>query len=395
MTESPSVLHFLWSGEIGGAERAVYQLVREQRRRGTRAGVVFGRAVGFYADALRGLGCPVFSLDATGAGDLRALGSARRVVGGWDVHHFHIVEPLMFAGSTRAGSSTRVFTQRAGVQSGESFKKQLRRRVAKRQLQRRFHGWCGNTDYARSTLSQVYGIPASLIDVVRNGVEIDLLRPQRNSEEVRRSLGVGMDDFVVGVTASLKPWKRLHLLMQAAARLDGKHLAVVIVGDGPDRPRLEGVAKQLGIEQAVRFTGMQERVEDLVSAMDAFVLPSSKVETFGNSVVEAMVLGIPSVIFDDSPGLGEHIVSGRTGFVVKDVPELTHTLQTLRDDPNLRAGIGKAGAEYAAKTYGIERTADGYEGCYRKAMVRGKSGDGVSAALAREELSRGTQTPNA
>ena len=365
----PSVLHFLWTGEIGGAERAVYQLVREQLRQGTRVGVAFGQATGLYADSLRELGCPIISMGASGGSDIRVLPRAARAIQGYDVHHFHGVEPLTFLASIVGGSKARIFTQRAGVRDATT-RKRFRRRLAKHALLHQFHAWCANTPHAKEALAAVFDIPPVVIDVVYNGLDFDLLRPRGDRSEVRRAFGITKDAFVVGTTARLKDWKRMHLLLEAGAMLDPTGLTLLIVGDGPDRPRLERVARDLGVEDLVIFTGMQDRVVELVSAMDAFVLPSSHAETFGNSVVEAMALGVPSTVFMDSPGLRGHIDSGTTGFVVGDVTGLRDALDRLRFDPGLAARVGQAGAKYVRETYGINRTAEGYAAAYRKALSR-------------------------
>ncbi|MEX1133497.1 MAG: glycosyltransferase [Acidimicrobiia bacterium] len=374
------MLHFLWTGQIGGAERAVYQLVREQMRRGTRVGVAFGQATGLYADSLRELGCPVISLGASGGADIRVLPGAVRAIRGFDVHHFHGVEPLTFIASILSGSKARVFTQRAGIRDADTFRKRLRRRLAKHALRHNFHAWCGNTPHAKETLIKVFQIPPDAIDVVHNGLDLELLRPQASRSEVRRSFGISDDAFVVGSTAVLKVWKRMHLLLEAGAMLERTGLTLLVVGDGPDRPRLEDVAGNLGIQDLVVFTGMQDRVVELVSAMDAFVLPSSDAETFGNSLVEAMALGVPSTVFMDSPGIRGHIDSEKTGFVVGDVDGLRDVLNRLRFDPGLGARVGKAGARFVRETYGIDRTAEGYAAAYLKALSRWAARDSENSA---------------
>lgn len=366
---SPSVLHLLWSGEIGGAERAVFQLTKEQLRQGMKVAVAFGQATGLYADSLRKLGCPIVSLDASGGNDLRVLPRAMNAFGAFDIHHFHGIEPLTFLASLLSGPRTRVFTQRAGVTQA-SPRKRIRRLLVKHALQKRFHGWCGNSAHARETLSNSFDIAPGAIDVVPNGIDFDLLRPQADRNEWRSSLGIAKNDFVIGTTAILKSWKRVHLLLEAAGLLDRSDLRVLIVGDGPDRARLEATAHDLGIEDLTIFTGMEDRVVEFVCAMDVFVLPSGKAETFGNSVVEAMALGIPSAVFSDSPGLCAHIDTGKTGFVVESVEGLRSVLNRLRSDAELRATVGSAGAEHVRSSYGIHRTAEGYAAAYAKALTR-------------------------
>lgn len=371
---SPSVLHFLWDGQIGGAQRAVYQLVREQLRRGTRVGVAFAQCTGFYADSLKELGCPIISLGASGGADIGVLPRAVRAIDGYEVHHFHAIDPLTFLASILSGSKARVFTKRTAARSVDTLRKRIKHRLAKHALVHHFHAWCGNTPHAKEALAESCQIPSDAIDVVYNGVELSLLLADVDRSEVRRSLGIADDAFVVGSTAVLRTCKRMHLVLEACSMLERNGLRLLIVGDGPDRARLEGVAEDLGIQDLVVFTGMQDRVGDLVQAMDSFVLSSGHSESFGNSVVEAMALGVPSTVFADSPGIRGHIDSGKTGFVVNDVTDLREVLTRLRLDPALRASVGSAGAKYIHETYGIDRTAAAYEASYRKAISRGTTG---------------------
>lgn len=375
--DGASILHLLWTGEIGGAERAVYQLVREQRRRGLNVGVLFGRATGLYANALKDEGCPVMSLGARGGTDVGTIPAAIRSMKHYDLHHFHTVEPLTLTASVLSGSKARVFTQRAGLQHGEANRKRLRRRLAGLYIRHSFHAWCGNNPYAAETLTEVFRVPRPFVDVIYNGIEFELLQPRRSREEVRQSLGLRANTFVIGTTAFLKGWKRVHLLLEAGARLGTNGLSIVIVGDGPDRARLEGIVDQLGIKGSVVFTGMQDHVADFVSAMDAFVLPSNEVEAFGNAVIEAMALGVPSTVFRDSPGIAAHIESERTGFVVEDVEGLVRVLGELRSDRALAERIGVAGAASVRERYSIARSYLGNEEAYRKALSRRTRGSGL------------------
>ncbi|MGH2754846.1 MAG: glycosyltransferase [Actinomycetota bacterium] len=385
----PSILHVLWTGNIGGAERAVYQLVREQMRRGHEVGVAFGHAVGLYAEALQEIGCPVISFGTTSGMDVASLPRMIRGLRGYGLHHFHNVEPLSFVASGVGGPQVRVFTQRAGRQAAQPRRKQFRRVTAGLLLRKTFHAWCGNTPYAADTLTELFGIPRDTIDVVYNGFDFDLLQPEQTRDEVRRRFGIPQDSYVVGTTAFLKGWKRIDLLLQAAARLDADRLSILIVGDGPERARLERIAEELGIRGSVIFTGMRDRVAELVAAMDAFVLPSNEVETFGNSVIEAMALGIASIVFSDSPGIAAHISSGETGSVVNDLDELVQTLDRLRREPELARRLGRAGAEHVRATYAISRTAEGYEAVYRKAVARRRIGRGLGTLRDGAEPARG------
>src|SRR3954451_12516748 len=77
----PRVIHLLWSGEIGGAERAVYQLALEQRRSGRAdAAIGFGKARGRYCELARENGVPVVDFGLRSGRDVRRIGSAKRAL---------------------------------------------------------------------------------------------------------------------------------------------------------------------------------------------------------------------------------------------------------------------------------------------------------------------------
>ena len=94
------------------------------------------------------------------------------------------------------------------------------------------------------------------------------------------------------------------------------------------------------------FTGWRDQVADLVQAFNAFCMPSSPGESFGNSAVEAMALGVPTIIFADGGGLLEHVLDSETGFVVGDAHELAAVLRRLDRRPRAGRGDRAAGAGF-------------------------------------------------
>ena len=139
---------------------------------------------------------------------------------------------------------------------------------------------------------------------------------------------------MLGTAAVLEEWKRIDRLIRAVApcKLPGLHL--VVVGDGEERERLESLRRTLGIRASVHFVGRQERPWDFFQVMDVFSLPSMELESFGNAAVEAMALGLPTIVFADGGGLLEHVEHGRTGIVVETQPELEQAIsQLMRERP--------------------------------------------------------------
>jgi glycosyltransferase involved in cell wall biosynthesis len=367
------ILHFLWSGQIGGTERSVYQLVREQlREEPNDVGVLFHDNTGPYVDACRNIGCAVYAVGEE-RGGLAKFRAMVRHARGYDLHHFHSAEPLMFCASIAAGHKARVFTERGGSQTFESLRKRVRYAAAGPMLRQFFDGYSGNTEHAAAVAAERYRVPKERIAVTYNGIDVALLTPVRSRQEIRSSIGATDASMVVGTSARLKRWKRIDRLLAACSRLEGIDYRLVIVGDGPERPRLEEAAQTLGLTTHTVFTGMHHNVADYVSAMDVFVLPSNSVESFGNSVVEAMALGVTSIVFADSAGVCEHIDSGRTGFIALDDDDLTRILRELAEAAEFRKSIGAEAAAFVRSAYTPAKMASAYRRVYEDAVRRVRS----------------------
>ena len=362
------VLHFLWDGTIGGAERALYQVVRRELALGEwDVGVAFGRAEGPYADAVRSLGCEVLDLQMRSAADLpKALRQARRLRD-YDIHHFHVMEPSQIAASARCRGTTRVYTERGGLDDAYVPRlKEARRAVGGMLLRHYFHGLAGNTRHAVNVAVKRYRLQGLPTHVTYNGIDFSLLVPVRDRLEVRQELGIDSGALVVGSSGTFKSWKRFDRVVGLLGEMTGLH--VLLVGDGGLRQELEQQARLLGAADRLHVTGLVGGVADYLAAMDVFVLASSTAESFGNSVVESMALGIPSIVFSDSPGICEHIDDGVTGLIVDDQRGLAEAVQRLADDPDLRSRLGEAGSAHVRSAYTLERMHDSYRRLYASAL---------------------------
>lgn len=364
------VVHCLWDGEVGGTERAVYQLVREQLRDPSlEPGVLFAQARGPYVEAARELACPVFEFDLSSGHALRELDRPIAALRRFDVHHFHSAEPLLMLASLRCRGACRVYTHRGGLIRYPP-RKRVQYAIAGAMLRRGFDGLSGNTRYATRCASQLFRIDADAFQVTYNGIEFELLEPSRSADDTRAELGLNATDFVLGTAAHLKRWKRMDRLLRALKAIQDPRLRLLILGDGEDRPRLESLAGALDLGDRVVFAGLRLRVGDYLQEMHAFCLPSMGLESFGNAAVEAMASGIPTIVFNDGGGLAEHIDSEDTGFVVADQRELETTVRRLLADRALVERVGQRGRAAIRARYTAERSAEAYRALYASALDR-------------------------
>lgn len=362
-------LHILWSGRIGGKERAVYQLVRSQiAHSACRPAVAFGQADGFYVDKFRELGCPVVDLAMRRGADLSRLPTIAAKLKPFAIHHFHSAEGPIMLGSALCRGATRFYTHRGGIPASNVMKRAGYRMIGLL-LRTFFHGLSGNTRHATLSGSLLTGLPQARWSVTYNGMDFSLLEPKEPGAAVASRHGLQLGEkIIIGTSAHLRAWKRTELLLQACSALPKDRFQLLIVGDGPDRLRLEQIANQLGLERNIVFAGMQQHIGDYLALMDVFVLPSGPQESFGNSAVEAMAVGLPTLVFQDGGGLPEHILNAQTGFVVKSVEELAAQLGKLLTDVDQRKQMGQNARNYVRETYSPESMVKRYESFYGQAL---------------------------
>jgi glycosyltransferase involved in cell wall biosynthesis len=151
--------------------------------------------------------------------------------------------------------------------------------------------------------------------------------------------------------ARLVARKQLGTLLQALATLPDLDLHLTVMGDGPDRPRLESLARTLGIAPRVTFTGFVDEPAKhaTLAASDLFVLPSSH-EGFGLVYVEAMHHGLP-VIATTNGGQADFLEDGRTGRLVPPgtIQHQADAIRHLATDARARARIARHNRQAAAR----------------------------------------------
>ena len=172
------------------------------------------------------------------------------------------------------------------------------------------------------------------IVVIPNG--IDLKRFQNSDREInRKKLGL-KNEFVIITVARLEKVKGIKYLIKALALLNDKY-KLLIIGDGSERKSLENLAKELNLQDRIRFLGEipNEKIPEYLLVGDCFVLASLR-EGFGIVVLEAMASRLP-VIATKVGGLLDLIENEKTGILVEpENPEqISQALFKLRSQPEL------------------------------------------------------------
>ena len=209
------------------------------------------------------------------------------------------------------------------------------------------------------------GVFARRNEVIHNGVDTEEFRDRWSPGEragLRKALGFSAADFVIGVSALLRPEKNHVQLVDAIAALRGQGIAAraLMIGEGEMRAAIEARARETGVERSVVITGFQRDVRPYVGACDAVAL-CSLTETFSLAAIEAMALRRP-VVHTDVGGASEMIIPGHNGFLfrVGDTRELGHKLAILAD-PAVSRSMGDNARELVERRFSEKTMVDRYE----------------------------------
>ena len=189
------------------------------------------------------------------------------------------------------------------------------------------------------------GLDPKRITTILNASETGIAGRVRASAEVRSSIGVGGDEFLLACVGVLDPSKGTETAIRALPFVVARHpkTRLLIIGDGKLRPTLEALCMDLRIAGRVSFLGHRGDVPDLMNASDIVVNPS-RMEGFGRVNTEAMALGKP-VVCSDIPAFREIVIDGVTGFLVPldDPLSFASAISRLLDSPDERQRLGSAG----------------------------------------------------
>ncbi len=211
------------------------------------------------------------------------------------------------------------------------------------------------------------GLPGDRISVIPNGVDVDHYVPDPEG-------GGRFPTPTLLYLGRLKRYKRVDLPIRALAAVvqEGLDCRMVVAGKGEDRPRLEGLVRELGLEDRVRFAGFvgEEEKLDLFRRSWVHVFTSPK-EGWGIANLEAAACGTPTVA-SDAPGLRDSVRHGETGYLVPhaDVPALADRIRELVLDPGRAEAMGRRAREFALQ-YSWDRTADAVERFLESRVAKG------------------------
>jgi N-acetyl-alpha-D-glucosaminyl L-malate synthase BshA len=228
------------------------------------------------------------------------------------------------------------------------------------------------SEYLRRETVEHFDIGADRIEVIPNFVDLALYK--RDAHPCHRARLSQPGESIVMHISNFRAVKRVDDAVRVFARIARRLPArLVLIGDGPERGRVQQTADEEGVAERVIFLGKQESVAEILTCADLFLLPSAS-ESFGLVALEAMSCGVP-IVATAVGGVPEVVPHGEAGFLtavgaVEDMAE--HGVAILKDNETWRR-MSEA-ARRAAERFSAERVVPLYEQYYQRVLDTANDG---------------------
>jgi L-malate glycosyltransferase len=201
------------------------------------------------------------------------------------------------------------------------------------------------------------------VSVVPNFVDCDIYG--RSTDANLRRKFAAPDEGILIHISNFRPLKRVEDVIEIFSLVRKKKKAkLLMVGDGPERPKAEWLANTHGIAADVLFLGKQNNMNEVLSISDILLLPS-ELESFGLVALEAMACEVP-VIATRVGGIPEVVRDGTDGFLfeVGSVPSMAEGCLRILGDAHLRASMGASARDRAHREFCSSKIVQQYEALY-------------------------------
>ncbi len=241
-------------------------------------------------------------------------------------------------------------------------------------IERTVHRYCVDSIIAVSSqIESKYKAEGegSRVTCIRNGIDLEGKSIQSDRRRIRKDLGIDSGTCLIGTVGRLTPVKGIPYLLQAARMLllQGANVKVLVVGDGSIRPDLMTQTRDLGISENVVFLGHREDTDELLQAMDIFVLPSLS-EGIPMALLEAMAAS-RAVVASRVGGIPEIVEDGFEGFLVEpmDVNSLAERCRRLIESPDVARKMGEQARKRVERDFSATAMADRVALVYKELLM--------------------------
>lgn len=216
------------------------------------------------------------------------------------------------------------------------------------------------------------GVPESLLRVVGNGIPVpDTTVSETTRNQLLQEQNLPENARLIAFVGRLARQKRVEDLLWALQLLRqmDENIFLLIIGEGPERAKLEQLAHKYTVTPHVRFLGHRPDVKQLFPLFELFLL-ASDFEGQSNSIMEAMSYGIPVVASDIQPNR-ELVIHGETGFLtsVGDCTGYAQYAERILADPQLAKELGTASQKRMQQEFSVDKMVQGYASLYREVFT--------------------------
>ncbi len=286
--------------------------------------------------------------------------------------------------AVRAGPRRPLIHHEDGFRPDEAHGRKLHRSTFRRLVLPAAHRVIVISQTLRDVALREWKLSPDLVAYVPNGIRADTFPPRDGNPALRAELGIPADAVVVGAVGHLRPEKNLPRLLWAAERaIEHANVHVLLLGEGPERERLQSLAARPPLAGRVHFAGYRPDPRECYRAMDVFAL-SSDTEQMPIALLEAMACGLPAIgtdVGDVRAMLPDEdrylVVPFRRG--VTACPDLAEVLLELATDADKRAAVGRRNRARVESEYDEARMVATYRELYRAALGANSARDAAGA----------------
>ncbi|CAG1015053.1 phosphatidyl-myo-inositol dimannoside synthase [Anaerolineales bacterium] len=376
MTEKPlRILHIISTSGLFGAERVLLELASQSRILGMNVTVAALRNSSNpnteLADAARRAGLSTLVVPCGGRFDAGVIGTLAEEIRktGAQIVHSHNYKSNYYARQAAVRTGAHWIVTNHGRRAGF---KLLLYALLDALLVRKAGRVVAVSPKIADQLAAL-GLRRGVLSVIDNGVDFKRFDNLPSKADSGKTLGVADDFYVIGTVGALTEEKGQRYLLQAlkSVRKSIPNAICVLVGDGPERSRLEQLAKEQGMTEAVIFAGKRDDVPLILPRFDLFVLPSLS-EGLPMALLEAQAAKVPAIATNVG-AIATVIRNGVTGLVVPpgDAPALAEAIISSHDEAEKACNGALKGYERVKEYYSAETMTQQYLKLYREMIGTG------------------------
>lgn len=355
------ILHVIWSAGMGGIGKVVYHLLEEQKKDGDlKAGLLIAKNEGELMNDFKNLQIDLFIVGFRSGMqfDRELLKKCKTIILPFDIIHFHTFNPALAWVANRSGKKL-VYTEHGNFGLGRtpSINDRIVRKLQQYFLNHAVDAVTYNSKFSQDVSTQRYGVHPKKGLVIYNGIpSYTIPTAYKSTIDTKVKLHI----VSIGRLASVKRFDRLIAAFSKARLSDAR---LTILGEGPEKAKLQELVKSLNLEEQILFPGYGDS-RALLAACDVCVAPTQG-EAFGLVALEAYQQGKKIIAFTDGGGLAEIIQPLEPEAVVSSVDELAKLFAKLYVQENNQTSDHNAEKrkEYV-KNYSIEKMAAQFKELY-------------------------------